>query len=180
MQATLKKIEKRLSQFEDGLLVLLLLGIIFTSVAQIVMRNFFSSSLSWADGGLKMAVLWLTLVGSVVAARENRHLNIDVLSKFLPKAISDVLNRLMQFIAAIVCVILVKYSIEFVMLAVEFEDKFLNEYPLWIFQSILPIGFGLMALRFSLNAIRSQPEQEMLGNITLHDDEAIRDQEGIE
>jgi len=77
----------------------------------------------------------------------------------------------MQLIAAIVCVILVKYSIDFVKLAFEFEDQFLNRYPLWIFQSILPLGFGLMALRFLLNAIRSEPEQEMLGNITLHDDE---------
>ena len=54
------------------------------AVAQIVLREAFSTGFVWADELLKLLVLWLAMVGSVAASRDNRHIRIDALSHILP------------------------------------------------------------------------------------------------
>jgi len=162
MKQALKKFERYLSKLEDALILILLLGILFLAVGQIVLRNGFSTSLSWSDASLKMAVLWLTLIGSVVAARENRHLSIDVFSKFLPPRLKRGLDILVQMVSTIICVILTYYSFKFVQLTFEFKDQFLSRYPLWWVQSILPLGFGLMSLRFLINVFVPQTSEDYI------------------
>ena len=162
MKTSLKKLEDYLSKFEDMLIVVLLFGILFVAIGQIILRNGFSTSLSWSDASLKMAVLWLTLIGSVVAARENRHLSIDVFSKFLPVKIKRRLDIGVQLLSAIVCLILTYYSIQFVQLTFEFKDQFLSRYPLWWVQMILPLGFGLMSFRFLLNIFVAQTSDDYI------------------
>lgn len=165
MRAGFKKIEYWLSKVEDALIVILLFGILFVAVGQIILRNGFSTSLSWSDASLKMAVLWLTLLGSVVAARENRHLSIDVFSKFLPIKLKRGLDILVQSLSAIICLILTYYSLQFLQLTIEFEDQFLSRYPLWWVQSILPFGFGLMSLRFLINVFVPQAADDYITGV---------------
>ena len=162
MKEIVNKMEKALSALEDALLLILLFGILAVAISQIILRNGFSTSLSWSDASLKMAVLWLTLVGSVVAARENRHLSIDVFSKFLTGKFKRYLDAVIQLISCIICLLLMYYAVQFVKLTYEFEDLFLSRYPLWWIQLILPFGFGLMSLRFLLNIFVPQTAQDYL------------------
>jgi TRAP-type C4-dicarboxylate transport system permease small subunit len=52
--------------------------------AQIVLRNGFDGGIVWADSLLRIMVLWIALIGAVVASRDQRHINIDLISRFLP------------------------------------------------------------------------------------------------
>ena len=46
------------------------------------------------------------------------------------------------------------HSINFVRLSLEFGDTLLGGVPAWALQLVLPIGFGLMAYRHSLHALK--------------------------
>lgn len=150
-QLACKKGKRVLAFIEDAGLVLLLFATMLIACAQILLRNAFSSGLSWADPALKMLVLYLTIFGSLVAARENKHLSIDVLSKFLPKHINRKVQRVTLVFSAIICILMAYYSIELVKLSHEFGDVAFNDIPMWLLQLIMPVGFLLMALHFVLN-----------------------------
>ena len=147
----LKQTEFILSKIENALIIVILFATMFIAVTQIVLRNGFSSGLSWADPALKMLVLYITIVGSIIATRENRHLSIDVLSKFLPDRLNHFVQKCTNTFAAIVCLLMSYYSLKLLLLAKEFQDVAFNGIPVWILQLILPIGFLLMAIRFLIN-----------------------------
>ena len=152
----LKKGERILAVVEDSLLVVLLFSTMLIAVAQIILRNGFSSGLSWADPALKMMVLYLTIVGSIVATRENKHLSIDVLSKFLPEKLNFMVQRFTNAFAALICFYMAYYSVDLVQLSLEFNDRTFSNIPVWILQLIMPVGFGLMALRFVFNIFSNE------------------------
>lgn len=147
----LQQSEAFLSKIENALIVIILFATMFIAVTQIVLRNGFSSGLSWADPALKMLVLYITIVGSIIATRENKHLSIDVLSKFLPTHINLVVQKFTNIFAAVICLLMSYFSLRLLLLSKEFEDVAFNGIPLWVLQIILPLGFLLMAIRFLLN-----------------------------
>ena len=139
---------------ENGLLLTILVMMLLVAVAQIVSRNVFNSGFIWADEFLRLTVLWVALLGSIAASRDHRHLRIDVLSRFLSPRILRWTNFLVDLFTAAVCAVLAYYSFEFVVETREYEDLAFGTQPLWWFQSILPLGFGLMAWRYLLWAFR--------------------------
>ncbi len=74
---------------EDAVLVVILSGMILLAAGQIVLRNFFDIGFIWSDEALRMMVLWLAVAGAVAASRNDKHINIDVLDRFLPGRCKD-------------------------------------------------------------------------------------------
>src|SRR5262245_31260992 len=69
---------------ETALLAILLGGLILFASAQIVLRNFFSIGVGWGDGFVRLAVLWLALLGALAASRDDRHITMAALHRWLP------------------------------------------------------------------------------------------------
>ena len=70
---------------ETAVLVTLFSSMMLLAVGQIVLREVFNTGFVWADELIKLMVLWLAMVGSVAATRDNRHIRIDALSHVFPK-----------------------------------------------------------------------------------------------
>ena len=70
---------------ETTLLVLVLGGLIVVAVGQIVLREFFSYGFIWANELQNLMVLWLAMFAAIAAARDDRHIRIDALSRVMPK-----------------------------------------------------------------------------------------------
>ena len=154
MKAFILKLQRSdaiLSIIENAFIIIILFATMFISVTQIVLRNGFSSGLSWADPALKMLVLYITIVGSIIATRENKHLSIDVLSKFLPEHLNHLVQKSTNIFAAFICLLMSYYSLQLLQISKKFEDVAFNGIPLWVLQIILPVGFLLMAIRFIIN-----------------------------
>ena len=154
MKAFIQKLQRSdaiLSTIENAFIIIILFATMFISVTQIVLRNGFSSGLSWADPALKMLVLYITIVGSIIATRENKHLSIDVLSKFLPEHLNHLVQKSTNIFAAFICLLMSYYSLKLLQISKQFEDVAFNGIPLWVLQIILPVGFLLMAMRFIIN-----------------------------
>lgn len=155
MRAWLDRLERFGAQAENALLVTLLVGMLGLATAQIVGRNLLGESFILGDEALRLMVLWLTLAGAMAASRADRHVSVSLLDRFLhgrPLAAAKVST---QAFTAAVCGLLAWYSLAFVRSSLEFGDTLLGGLPAWALQAILPIGFGLMAWRHALHALRN-------------------------
>lgn len=144
---------KALHLAEDLVLMSLLGGLVLLAAAQILMRNLLGAGLPWADPLLRLLVLWLALAGALAATRENKHIRIDLLSRFLPDRFALWTHRLTSAFAAIVCAFLAWHGGRLVWF--EYQDGTLAApgVPAWAAELVIPLGFGLMAMRFALHTL---------------------------
>jgi C4-dicarboxylate transporter DctQ subunit len=146
----LQRLERWGTAAENGSLVILLSGMMILAVGQIVLRIFFNYGFVWADELIKLMVLWIALIASVAAARNNKHLRIDVLSHFVPEKYVRVPRLIVEAFTAFMCGVLAWESWRFLNLTIEFEDTVLVDIPAWIAYSVLPLAFALITYRFAL------------------------------
>ncbi|MCC5794419.1 MAG: TRAP transporter small permease [Chromatiales bacterium] len=139
---------------ETAILVALLLTMIVLAALQIGLRNFAGTGLAWADEALRLLVLWTALFGAVAASREDRHIRIDLLSRFLSPRPRSGVALLLDLFTAGVCIVLAWYSADFVLDSHRFGDTVLGGLPAWSFQVVLPLAFALIAWRYLLHALR--------------------------
>ncbi len=105
-----------LHKIEDALLVSLLLLMIGLAVFQIVLRNGFDAGIVWADPLVRVLVLWLGLIGAMVASRTDNHISIDIVSKYLPEHIKQFTTLLVYLFTTIICTLMTWHSARFVIM----------------------------------------------------------------
>ena len=144
----LKRLDFIGRRIEDVFLAALLTLMILLAGWQIVQRNFIGGGMSWGDELLRLMVLWIGLLGAMAASRDNRHVAIDLMLRFLPKKFKPYVQIALHLFTAIVCGMLAYYSFSFVQMEHEYQTKVLTGLPAWWFELILPLGFGMMSLRY--------------------------------
>ena len=140
---------------ENSMLVVLLTSMILLASSQIILRNFFDSGFVWADELLRILLLWTAMFGAVAASRENRQIAIDVLSRFLPGRWKNLAMTLVQFFTAAVSGLIAWHSYRFVNDSRMFEDLLMGDWPAWVFQSVIPLGFAMIAYRYLVFGLAS-------------------------
>ncbi|MEP6939174.1 MAG: TRAP transporter small permease [Rudaea sp.] len=145
-----------IDRIEKWLLTILVLILVLLAGGQILLRNLFGGGISWADPFLRTLVVWTAMLGALAAVRDDKHIAVDVLQRFLPAGAQRIARIVTLLFAAVVCAAMAWYSIAFV--GIDFatpanavSDGVPGIAP-WVLESILPVGFGLMALRFLLRA----------------------------
>jgi TRAP-type C4-dicarboxylate transport system permease small subunit len=143
-----------LAVIEDGLLVGVLSTMIGLAGVQIVLRTGFDTGLAWAEPVLRMAVLWLALLGAMVATRGDRHIRIDLLPRLLPPGPRRAVQALTELFAAGICLLLAYHSARLVQLDRDYQVAAVGPVEAWMLEVIMPVAFGVMALRFGLHAVQ--------------------------
>lgn len=138
---------------ESGILTILFLALVALGLAQIGFRSFAGMPLPWADGAMRAVVLWLAMLGGVVATGRLRHIRIDVLERRLPTLAVIWLRRAVFAATALICLALTWTSLDIVALEYEFKAVAFLNVPEWMVQVIVPLGFGMMAARFMALAV---------------------------
>ena len=146
---------QKLHFLEDSILALLLLAMILLATTQIFLRNFFDSGIIWADPLLRVMVLWLGLLGALAATRENKHITIDLLTRFLSEFMQHVAKAFTNLFSAVITSILAYHSMRFVIMEYEAQSEAFSGIPTWILELILPVAFALIALRFFIHFVIS-------------------------
>ena len=156
----IKAVNTWLHRLEDGALILALVTMLCLAVLQIILRDFFDQGLLWAESFLRVLVLWVTMLGAMVATRHNNHISIDAVSRYLPERPAQIAAILTALVSAGVCAAVAYFSFEFIQF--EFEDKTIafGRVPSWICESILPLGFGVMSVRFLALAVRKATDRD--------------------
>ena len=139
---------------EDAVLVVILTGMILLAAGQIVLRNFLNVGFIWGDELLRLMVLWIAVAGAVAASRNDKHINIAILDRFLSGRLKTASRIVVDLFTSMICGIVAWNSFLFVRTSHEFGDLLVGNVPAWILQAVLPVGFGLICYRYALFTIR--------------------------
>lgn len=144
---------------ESGLLVILLAGLIALAAWQVLARLFFDSGLNWGDAFVRVLVLWIAMLGAMIAARTDDHIRIDLLAKFLSPGAEELSRRLSALMTAVVLALFTWASFSFV--RAEYEDGAIAfaSVPAWMCESIMPFAAAVMCLRYLMH-VAKLPERK--------------------
>jgi TRAP-type C4-dicarboxylate transport system permease small subunit len=138
---------------ESSLLVALLGAMILLAAYQVVARNFFDTGILWGDALVRVLVLWVTFIGATIASRDDEHIRIDLLTRFIGEQHLTWLARLRNAFTAAVAGLFAWYSLDFVIL--EYQDGItaFAGVPAWICEAVMPFGAALIGLRYLLRTL---------------------------
>ena len=140
---------------EDAVLILLLLAMIVLTGVDIIARSVFGGGITWVPPLLRVMVLWLGLLGALLATRTREHIAIDIINRMAGDTVKRICAVITSLFSTLVCAVIAWHSKEFVAGSMEYDDIAFARVPAWPLQVIIPLSFGLMALRFAIQAVNS-------------------------
>ena len=141
-----------LERIENGLIAVLVLAMVLLAGAQILLRNLFESGIDWADPLLRALVLWTAMLGALAAARDDKHIGLDLVTHFVRGRARRVLRVIALGFAAVISAAMAWYGTHLVMLDYGSGTSAFAHVPSWCVEAILPVGFALLALRLAIHA----------------------------
>jgi len=133
---------------ENWVLVAITAAIVLFSGTQIFLRNAFDSGITWVPPMLGILVIWVGLLGALIATRNNAHIKINILTTYLSDKYKPFAFTIAHLFSAIILAILAYYSVEFVKLDLESNSMAFGNVPVWLVQTILPVTCLLMSIRY--------------------------------
>jgi TRAP-type C4-dicarboxylate transport system permease small subunit len=140
-----------LGLLEDGLLVGLFALLVGIAVIQILLRNVLGGGIVWGEILVRLLVLWIGLVGGMVASREGKHISIDVVNRYLSARAKGISEAVVELFTALVCAIAAFYSLRFVLSEFAYGSSAFARVPAWVCESVIPAAFTVIALRHFLS-----------------------------
>jgi TRAP-type C4-dicarboxylate transport system permease small subunit len=165
----IRTVERWLTRAEEAATVALLVFMVGMAFLQVVLRNVFSSphlgwlqsilraigfsgGILWAEILLKNLVLWVGLLGAMLAASADKQFAMDVAHRVLSGRMKIVVASICNIFAAAVSGVLAWAALDF------WRQEFEEHKPLfkigslgvqtWILDLILPGGFLLLAIHY--------------------------------
>lgn len=151
----LERADEIIDRVEQILLVILLSSMILIAFLQIVLRNVFSTGLTWGDPLVRNLVFWVGFIGAGLATKEGKHINIDVVSQWIPPLGKGLVEFVTQLFSFFICSLLTFAALKFIKNEAQMGNVTFLGIPAWIPEVILPTVFGLMALRFGLRSFKN-------------------------
>ena len=145
---------KSLHRMEDAALIAALIAMLALAVAQILLRDFFDQGIFWAESFLRILVLWVAMLGAMVATRHRNHISIDVVSRYLPERPARAAALATSLVSAAICGVISWYAVEFVQFEYQDQTIAFGHVKSWMCEIILPFGFAVMSLRFLAGGLR--------------------------
>lgn len=134
-----------------GLLVLCLAAMLLLAAGQILWRNAFRASIPHAEELLEWLVLWVAMLGAMAASVRSRHITIDALSHLLNASARRWAAIVAQSFATAVCAALLLITGSFWIESMGYGETTLGDAPRWLFESIVPAAFAVMAVAHGLH-----------------------------
>ena len=141
-----------IERIENGVIAVLVLTMVLFAGAQILLRNLFGSGIEWADPLLRALVLWTAMLGALAAARDDKHIGLDLVTHFVHGRARRVLRVIALLFAAAIAAAMAWYGANLVALDYGSGTAAFARVPSWCVEAILPVGFGLLALRLAVHA----------------------------
>jgi len=160
----LRLIDHALARLEGWLIVFFLSLMIFFTFLQIILRALYTHAhwsfannmlgiVDWTEPLVRLLVLWITFFGASLLTREQKHIRIDLIPALLSEKRIVFRDILVNLIGAIISGIMLKISLDYIQLEMDFGSTLFLNLPSWIGQIILPLGFTLICFLFSVNCL---------------------------
>jgi TRAP-type C4-dicarboxylate transport system permease small subunit len=111
--------------------------------------------LPWIDVVLRQMVILVSFFGAMMATQRSKHINVDALSKLLDRRWRRWLAVATNALAVYVCVVLAQAGADLVAISQEHPNRIVPWADDWVFQTMFPIGFGLVAFHFAVRLVEA-------------------------
>jgi TRAP-type C4-dicarboxylate transport system permease small subunit len=166
-------IDRGLTALVTALLVCSFTLMIGLAAAQVLLRQLLHSTILWGDLAARHLVIWVGFFGAYLATRGERHFHIGFLARLLGPRSRPWFHAVSDLFAAVICGLLVAAGWTFVSVGLDPRAVLFLGIRQRTVALIVPVGFLLMALQFGLRtfqnlakAIRGEPEEDPVANIT--------------
>src|SRR5271156_3229546 len=132
-----------------------LLASVAINFVNIIGRYFFSVSIPWAEEIMLFLMVGCVFTGCCAVAWEGRQIRMDVVLMMLPEKLRELLHVLSELVmlAAAGAVTVFAWPVISQLAAFDERSQAAN-FPLYIPQAMIPIGYSLMALLVAVRLMR--------------------------
>jgi C4-dicarboxylate transporter DctQ subunit len=145
----MRGLQSIINRIEEGLMAFFLAFMTALTAVQVLLRYAFNSGWIWSLEATTYTFAWLVLLGMAYGVRTRSHIAVDlVMSRLHGRAL-----RIATLLALLVCVayaILMLYGGSVLVWRLVELGNEARDLPFkrWLLTLMIPIGFGLLALRF--------------------------------
>jgi TRAP-type C4-dicarboxylate transport system permease small subunit len=137
------------------LIAALLLIAITLNFANIIGRYLLSAPIAWAEEVMLFLLVAVVFLGSSVVSAEGRQIRMDVVLHMLPPLLRRALEIVADLTTIAVSVALIAFAWPVINMLAEFDQRSqAADFPLFIPQGLIPLGFGLTALFTATRLLR--------------------------
>jgi C4-dicarboxylate transporter DctQ subunit len=121
----------------------------------VILRQFFSSSLTFAEEYMRYAIIWVTFLGCALCAEEDLHVGIDIFVQMSPPAARKLLKSLAMACATFFSAYMVHFSWRSTMLLLRTGQKSpIMLLPMGFIYLSMPVGMVLTTLQFGRKLVK--------------------------
>ena len=142
-------VKKVLNNFEEILLVPILIVMSIIVVMQVFFRFVIKGSLPWSEELSRYLLVWVTFIGASAAVKRGAHVGVELVVMLFPKKAQKVLSVVSVLISTAFCLIVFFVSLTLI------KNQIVNHQispamriPMWWAYGSVPLGTLLMAVRF--------------------------------
>jgi len=143
---------KPLHKLEDWVGVLALGLMAFLPVLELILRTFFNTGITGSTEYVQHLALWVGFLGAMLTSREGRHLSLSEGVKIFPERFDGIAKGASSLVSTAVAAGLFWAAYQLVGFEMDSPQTIGGLIPVWVAESILPISFGFITLRFIWNA----------------------------
>ncbi len=155
MRGRLHRWDDAIARWEKALVAVMLSIMILVALLQVLLRNAFATGISWGDPLVRNLVLWVGFVGASMATKEGKHINLDVVSRWIKGRWLWLVHAVVHLCSFCVCTTLTYAASLFVINEARTGAVTFLRVPLWVPELVIPLTFALMTLRFGLASARA-------------------------
>jgi tripartite ATP-independent transporter DctM subunit len=136
-----------LYQLEEVLCIISISLMALLPVAEAIARIFFKTGVPASSGLMAHLLLLAGLLAGMITTRNNEHLSIALVQNFSGDTVKQRLQVLTNLISAFVAAVIAWSSFSFIKIGL--QGRIIGFIPDRVFALILPIGYGVIAIRFA-------------------------------
>ena len=147
MKSVLDKIE----QIILAILAMLFAVMVIALFYQIVMRFVFESANAWSEELTRYSFIWMSMLGSSVATRRSRNMDVDFLVNLMPKPVKIINSVVTKTLIISFILVIIIYGISLVGITHKQLSAGLR-LPMSYMYAAVPVG-GVLMLIFTIEVI---------------------------
>ena len=137
-----------------------LLSSVAINFANIIGRYFFSVSIPWAEEIMLFLMVGCVFTGCCAVAWEGRQIRMDVVVGMLPAKLRMLLGLLSELVLIATAAAVTAFAYPVISQLADFDERSqAANFPLFIPQAMVPIGYTLRALLVAVRLMQRRPSQ---------------------
>lgn len=146
----INSIDRGLAKIEEVICLILLTAMICVVTLQVLNQAFLHiRTIVWTEEVSRILFVWSIMIGSSLAVRKGDHLTVDFIYTHLKGAAKYICRVLILLICIVTCAYITRSGVMLVLNHIKRSSFFgITLWPMWVASIAVPIGFGLMTLRF--------------------------------